>query len=253
MTDFLMFAAIFIIGSVFGSFITAASWRLPREEDMLKTRSQCPKCKATLKIPDLIPIFSWLLSRGKCRYCKSKISPRYVLTEIITGLLFVALCWKFGLSAEFLIFAGLGVALLILIISDFETYIIPDSTTIATIALGLIYQYRIGADWFDMLYGVGAGVGIMLALRYVFYWALKREALGWGDIKFMVGVGIWLGFPPLAFFMIISGVIGIVIGVIWKILFNSEEFPFGPSLAITLYFMVIFPEIHQALLCGFCS
>ena len=236
-----------IMGACFGSFITAASYRLPREEDAIAGASKCPKCGSKLKVLDLIPILSWFFSGGKCRYCKVKISPRYVITEIITTLLFVFLVLKFGLTVKFIIFALLTVALLIMIISDFETYIMPDSTTIAALVLAAAYHYFNADLWQDFLLGFAACLLVALLLRYGFYLITKREGLGMGDVKFLPVAGLWIGQSSLPLYFIIAGLTGIITAIIWRVVYKKIEYPFGPALAIAMYVMALFPQINNSL------
>ena len=242
--EIILLVLLAIIGACFGSFITAASWRLPRNEDAVAGASKCPKCRTRLKFLDLFPIFSWLFSGGKCRYCKAKISPRYIMTEIVTAALCVGLYFKFGLTWEFLIIGLLAVALLILIISDFETYIMPDSTTIAAFILAIAYHYVRCDEWGRYLIGFAACLVVALGLRYGFYLITKREGLGMGDVKFLPVAGLWVGFAAIPVYFIIAGVVGVITGVVWKIIFKNPEYPFGPALAIAMFLLVLFPEIN---------
>ena len=210
--------------------------------------SKCPKCGARLGVLDLFPIFSWLFSGGRCRHCKARVSARYVATEIITASLFLLLLFRNGLSLQFIILAFLGVALLILIISDFETYIMPDSTTIAALMLGLIYTYLYRAEWADYALGFIGCLLVALALRYGFYLVTKREGLGMGDVKFLPVAGLWVGLSALPVYFIIAGLAGIFTAIIWRIVYKNPEYPFGPALAVAMYVLVLFPGVNILLL-----
>lgn len=229
-----------ILGAVFGSFITAASYRLPREENLVSESSKCPKCNHKLGVRDLLPIFSWLFSGGKCRYCKTKVSARYPLTEIVTAGAFAALNWHYGLSLQFALLATLTVALLILIISDFETYIIPDTCNVLTAISGIAYQIFITKTaWTEILATIFFAAGLLWVVRAIFTKILKREAMGMGDIKFTAAAAIWLGINNLPLYLIIGGTLGIVTHLVWRMFNKNPEFPFGPALAIALYVLVI--------------
>lgn len=234
---------ILAIGACFGSFITAASWRLPREQDVVVGASKCPKCGHRLGFFDLIPVFSWFFSGGKCRHCKARVSSRYVITEVVTALIFLGLYERFGLNSQSIILALLATSMLILIISDFETYIIPDSTTISAFILAIIYHYIIGNPWTDFVLGFIACLVVALTLRYGFYFIKKREALGMGDVKFLPVAGLWIGLSALPVYFILAGLTGIVTAIFWRIIFKNPEYPFGPALAIAMYIIVIFPQI----------
>jgi prepilin signal peptidase PulO-like enzyme (type II secretory pathway) len=242
-----IWAVIAFVGLCFGSFISAASWRLPREEDIFLKHSKCTSCNHNLGFWDLFPVFSWVLSGAKCRYCKAKVSARYPLTEVATAAIFCYLFARFGLTPNFYILSGLSVAFLVMIIADFETYIIPDSTTVITAILGGLYVYCNDIDVSQNIWGAVAGLVIALSLRYGFYLWKKKESLGMGDVKFLPVAGFWVGFESMPFYMILSGVLGVLTGIVWQKLFKKEEYPFGPALAFAAYLLVLFPESNLLL------
>lgn len=229
-----------IFGACFGSFITAASYRLPREENLVSESSKCPKCNHKLGLRDLFPIFSWLFSGGKCRYCKAKVSARYPLTELVTAGAFAALNWHYGTTLQFALVATLTVALLILIISDFETYIIPDTCNVLTALSGIAYQVFIAKmPWAEIVGTIIFAAGLLITIRWIFGKILKREAMGMGDIKFTAAAAIWLGINNLPLYLIIGGSLGILTHLVWRMFNKNPEFPFGPALAIALYALVL--------------
>ena len=232
------------VGACFGSFITAASWRLPRGEDIIVKKSHCPKCLKPLQAIDLIPVLSWILARGNCRYCTAKISFRYPLTEILTATAFWGLYLKYGLTSDFLILTLLFVALLIMVIADFETYVMPDSTTITAGLLAITYHFSRHDGYLNLILGALICILVALILKFGFLWVMKRDALGWGDIKFLPVVGLWIGFNNLPVFFILSGIFGIMIGIYWRLVYKNAEYPFGPALAAALLMIIIFPEIN---------
>lgn len=238
-----------IFGACFGSFITAASYRLPREENLVSESSKCPKCNHKLGAKDLLPIFSWLLSGAKCRHCKTPISWHYPLTELVTAGAFAALYWHYGWGLEFVLIAILTVALLILIIADFETYIIPDTCNVLTALSGIAYQIFIAkSSWEEIIGTIIFAAGILLVVRWVFTRILKREAMGLGDIKFTAAAAIWLGINNVPLYLIIGGVLGILTHLVWRMFHKNPEFPFGPALALALYSLVIFDLDLKSLL-----
>lgn len=238
-----------IFGACFGSFITAASYRLPREENLISESSKCPKCNHKLGAKDLLPILSWLFSAGRCRYCGSKVSWRYPLTELITAGAFAALYWHYGATLEFALIAILTVALLILIISDFETYIIPDTCNVLTAISGILYQIYIAKmPWLEIIGTIFFAAGLLLLVRWIFTKILKREAMGLGDIKFTATAAIWLGINNLPLYLIIGGTLGVLTHLVWRMFNKNPEFPFGPALAVALYTLVIFNIDFQSML-----
>ena len=181
-----------VFGSIFGSFITATSYRLPRNESMW-TRSHCPICNKKLKARSLIPIFSWLLQGGKCLNCGTKISLRYPLTEIITAILFLSSYLKFGYNFNTILVDVFIVICMIMIITDLETYTIPDSTQLALLFTSLIFIFY---NNFDPLYSVFSAIIYFLLIficgLIVEYWK-KKDAIGGGDIKLITICGLVLG------------------------------------------------------------
>ncbi len=240
MTAELLF--VILSGLTFGSFVTLAAWRLPREEDIVLKPSQCPQCKAKLGIKDLFPVFSWLASGGKCQHCRNPIGVRYPVIELITLGTFLMVYDKFGLTFSGVMVALFAVALLIMIVVDLEHYIIPDSIHVALLPLGLAFHWSQGTDWTDVLYGFLAGAGMGLLLHHGYRFLRKKEGLGYGDVKFFAVAGVWLTINNFVPFLFFSGLFGVVTGIVWRILGRGKLFPFGPALAIALFCGVVFSE-----------
>lgn len=232
---------VFLVGLCLGSFVTLVSYRLPRGGKMGMTRSQCPRCQTTLGVPDLVPVLSWAASRGRCRHCKAAISWRYPAIELATAGALLAVYFTHGLSGPGLLLMGLSLCLLVMIVVDFEHYIIPDETQWAMALLGIIYQWKYGLHPADMLLGglIGGGLGWVLQSGYR---RLRgREGLGTGDVKFLVVAGLWLGALPLVPFLFFAGVLGVLTSSLWRALGQGELFPFGPALAVSLWLLVLWP------------
>ncbi len=242
-----MIELLFVIlsGLTFGSFVTLAAWRLPREEDIVVKPSQCPQCKTRLKFKDLWPVLSWVISGGKCRYCAKPIGVRYPLIELITLLTFLLVYARFGLTLSGVLVALFAVALLVMVIVDLEHYIIPDSVHVVLLPLGLAYHWSKGTDWNIVLYGFLAGAATGLALHHGYRWLRKKEGLGYGDVKFFTVAGIWLTSATFVPFLFFSGLFGIVTGLIWRALGRGPIFPFGPALAVALFAGVVFSEYYN--------
>lgn len=232
----------FILGPVFGSFTSMASYRIPRNESIFKGRSRCPNCKHNLGIKDLFPVFSWLFSKGKCRHCHAKISASYLFHELTLGSLFLLVFLIYGLSWLTLIIWGVAICLVILIAIDLEHYYLPDTVQIPLAILALAYSLTATSNFTISLLGGLAYFALGYGLRLLGYALKKMEAFGWGDIKFFGIVGIFLGLNPLkaAIFFFCAGVIGIITALIWKKLDKGEVFPFGPSLALSLMGTLLF-------------
>ncbi len=228
------------LGLTFGSFVTCVSHRLPLDEDIVKKPSYCPTCDAVLGFRDLWPVFSWVFSRGKCNHCKTPVSVRYPLTELATAALFLLAYLQFGLSAQTAILCLMSVALMIMIVVDLEHFIIPDSVHIVLVPLGLLYHYVIGSAGDEIVISTAIMAVFALFLHYGYSALRGRVMLGFGDVKFFTVAGLWLGLWPIVPFLFLSGVLGVVLGLIWRALGRGEVFPFGPALALSLYICVVY-------------
>ena len=133
-------AAIFVLGLCFGSFLNVCIYRLPLGMSVVTPRSACPKCRKGIALYDNMPVLSWLILRGRCRHCKARISPRYLLIESLTGILFLACHWYFGLTLSTLKYCTFAFLLLGLIFTDAETKLLPDKLTLPGLALGLLFS-----------------------------------------------------------------------------------------------------------------
>lgn len=234
---------IFVLGLCFGSFITMASHRLPRQMNIVRTRSHCPRCTTNLGIADLFPLFSWMATAGKCRHCRASISWRYPLTELFCAGLFILLYLTYGLSQQFVLLALFTAALLTLLVADLETGLIPDEIHFFLLPLGIGYHWLNASDPISVALCAGAGLGMGLLLHYGYFWLRGRHGLGFGDVKFLLVAGLWLGeIHQLVVFIFLSGVLGIMTGIFWRLITREPRFPFGPALAVSLFILVCYPN-----------
>ena len=230
----------FLFGIVIGSFLNVCISRIPEGLSIVSPGSRCPRCLKPIKPYDNIPVFGWLLLRGKCRNCGLPISPMYPLVEFVTGLLFVLTYYEYGanlLTLKWLIFSCM---IIVLVVTDFLVRILPDLINFPGMAMGLLFAFRVpipdstavtlffllGYRKFpfqtDMFFNVlnavlGALVGSMLLWGAAAFYKLlrKREGMGMGDIKMMAMVGSFLG-PRGTFLTILLGtLLGSVIGLLW--------------------------------------
>lgn len=238
-----IWSTIAFLGASIGSFLTLVTYRLPRDEKIGMTRSRCPSCATTLRVPDLIPICSWLIGCGKCRHCKTKVSVRYPLTELACALGALGAVHKYGLTLEAFAIMGLWWSVVAITVTDLEHYIILDEVQIAVIIFGLLYHYAIGTDLADALIAGLIGLTIGLTLKYGFLYLRKRDGLGLGDVKLLFGIGIWLAsvanFVPFLFY---AGALGVILGTMWRLLGQGKLFPFGPALVASLLLCVVWPD-----------
>ncbi|MEG4083813.1 prepilin peptidase [Microcoleus sp. POL10_C6] len=243
----LVMAIVFILGSAIGSFLNVVVYRLPAGLSVINPPSRCPKCLNQLRTYENIPVFGWLWLRGRCNHCRSRISARYPLVEAATGLLFVLIFWRFGVTVPTLGFWALFSWLLALSLIDCDTMTLPNSLTRSGLVLGLVFQVAKG--WWPtfslidsihylVLDGIaGAVVGLWLfdAIGLAGTIGLGQNAMGAGDTKLAALMGAWLGWKYLllaGFIACIAGAFagGGAIALGW--LDRRQPMPFGPFLAL---------------------
>ena len=210
--------AIFTYGLCFGSFLNVCIYRLPLGKSVITPRSACPHCGSLIPLYHNLPVLSWLILRGKCRSCKQPISPRYLVVEILTGLLFLSCYAHFGLTLAMLKCAVLGWLLLGLVFTDAETKLLPDAMTLPGLALGMLFSLIVPVDdlasrimpglispamrgeiswrlWSlsDSLLGAAVGASFLYGAAAIYLRARGVEGMGFGDVKLMAMIGAFLG------------------------------------------------------------
>jgi leader peptidase (prepilin peptidase)/N-methyltransferase len=218
------------LGLVFGSFLNVCISRLPQHESVLLPGSHCPSCHRPVRMWDNIPVLSFLLLGGRCRDCHRAIGWRYPLVELTTAMLFLLSAWTFGLTLTGIATMLLCFLLLGLAVMDAETLTLPDTFTLAGIALGLIYHLatpglgageRLLETGIAALWGILFGV-LLLLVRWVYYLLRRQEGLGLGDAKLMAMVAVWLS-PALTAEALFVGVVAAAIfGAGWLLLHPRE-------------------------------
>lgn len=230
-----LFVLAFLFGACIGSFVNCAADRYAAKQSVLRGRSMCPVCGAKLTFLDLIPIFSYLFLRGKCRHCGAKIPVRCLLTEVTGGLLFLSAAMKFGLSLQTLEACLLLSALFAIALIDFDTMEIPDGLLLFSAAVFEAFVFAHPDPFGRLLSGVlGAVVfgGGLLLISLVMDYVLKRDSLGGGDVKLFAVLGLFLGLEVGLFCLILSCIVGLL-GLIFS--GRKGEFPFGPSITIAAF------------------
>ena len=223
------------MGTIFGSFYNVVGYRVPKGQSLLYPSSHCTKCGHSLKPFELVPILSFLFLGGKCYNCKQKISWFYPIFEFSSGILFMLSYMIFGLNLECLLSILFISMLLIIIISDYQTMIIPDSVLIIFTILILYIEFLNGGFpkvGICMLNGLGAFL-FMLLLKFFGDFLFKKDSMGGGDIKLLGVFGIVLGFPMSIVSVFLAAIIGLPISLIILKKKKSHEIPFGPFLAIS--------------------
>lgn len=224
----------FILGTILGSFYNVVGDRLPKGESIVLPRSHCPICNHVLSPLELIPIFSYLFQKGRCKNCHKKIPLFHPIFEFASGVLFALSYLSFGLTPELIIVLTFVSMLLIIFVSDIQTMIIPDEVLLVTGILLLIEIYFISG--FDAVItsifdGIIAFL-IMYTIKKMGDFLFKKESMGGGDIKLLFLFGVVLGWPLALISIFLGSCIGLPIAILTVVLKKDHEIPFGPLLAL---------------------
>ncbi|MFH1214020.1 MAG: prepilin peptidase [Candidatus Neomarinimicrobiota bacterium] len=236
MLQVLKYCFFFYAGAIIGSFLNVLIYRLPRGLSIVQPPSHCPHCTNPIKPYDNFPILSFLFLRGRCRHCGQRISGRYILVEILTGLSAILLIMMYGPGFEALLYSILFIILTVIVFIDIDFQKIPNTMIIGGIIPGgLIVLLLIPQRLPDALLGLSVGGGIMLFWAIVGRWFFKKECLGAGDIKLAILVGLFLGTRGIILALFTSYVLAGLIGgglVVFKGLRLDGRLPYAPFLAV---------------------
>jgi leader peptidase (prepilin peptidase)/N-methyltransferase len=225
---------IFVVGALMGSFFNVCIHRLPINESIIIPYSHCPNCKAKIKIWENIPIISYIILRGRCRYCSIKISKRYLIVEILTPILFLLLWHTFGFSIDFAIYILFISTLIIITFIDLEHQLILNILTYPMIIIGLLINYFKGVFINALIAGIIGG-GIIFLIVIISPLIFKKEGMGAGDFKLAGVIGIFLAnwkYTLISLFLasFLGSLVGLGLILLGKKKFG-EYIPFGPYLA----------------------
>jgi len=240
--DLIIVVSVIILGLVVGSFLNVCICRLPQERSIVYPPSNCPKCGHNLSFVDLIPVFSYLSLRGKCRYCKGTISVRYPIVEILTSLLFAAVFFKFGLGIDAVFHAVFVSLLIVIIFTDLETQTIHDYLSFGGIVTGILYGLYTGRIISSLIAMVIGGL-FFLFVRQIGWFLYKKEAMGEGDVLLASMLGAFFGIEGMVLSIMLSFLLGAIISLVLlglKIKKRGEEIPFGPFMAIAALVVMFF-------------
>jgi len=245
----LLYLILILLGLVFGSFLSAITYRIPREIDFVKGRSMCPKCNKTIAWYDNIPLISYLILRGKCRNCKTKISIRYPLIEFSTVIIFVALfaAQIQGQSLQDVVLAyvySIIIALILeaIFIIDFEQQIIPDSLVFAGIVVYILHFIITGSSLLFPNLIAGFLSSILLLILHLI---TKGRGMGLGDVKFAVLGGLLVGINLFYIWLMLAFLTGASLGIILilgKKAGLKSQIAFGPFLIIAIPLTLLYGE-----------
>jgi len=222
---------IFILGICIGSFLNVCICRIPDGESIVNTPSHCINCGGRIKAYDLIPALSWLILSGKCRACGVRISAKYPLVELLTGIGFVFICLNTGGYAEFGFTAALFSALVVVFFIDLEHRIIPDGVNIFLLIMGILYNIM----FFDVAMAVSAAIGFFAAsVPMMLLGMMFKDGMGGGDIKLMAVCGLFLGWDRVLLAMFMGAFAALAVYMAAAPFRKSKDrtVTFGPYLAV---------------------
>lgn len=243
----------FIFGSIVGSFLNVCIYRMPLNKSVVWPGSHCPECEKRIPWHDNIPFISYIFLKGKCRFCGKRISPRYLLVELLTAIAFALLFKYYGLSFNFFFYTVFTCALIIATFVDIPHRIIPDEISVGGLLLGLALSAVKGVNLQHFSYslkpllnsfiGAAAGAGIIYLTGFLFdlvyFKLLKRpaiqgetESMGGGDVKLMAMIGAFLGWEKAVLTFFIAPFFGAIVGVINLIAKKDHTIPYGPFLSL---------------------
>lgn len=232
-----------LAGLACGSFCNAWAWRLARGESIVRGRSQCPACGHTLAARDLVPLFSWLALRGRCRFCDAPISARYPVSEAVCGLAFLSLFLRYGICPETPAYLVLAALLLTLSLVDLETCIIPDRFLVLAALDFVVLTLCTAADRMHaLLSGLVHGLILAAPILLIVLIAdrvLGRESMGGGDIKLFFVLGLFLQPLESLLLVLFACAFGLLFAALPALRGPDRVFPFGPALCLAMWAVLL--------------
>jgi leader peptidase (prepilin peptidase)/N-methyltransferase len=254
---------IFIFGSIVGSFLNVCIYRMPQGKSVVWPGSHCPNCEKKIPWYDNIPFLSYLLLKGRCRFCKKRISIRYLLVELLTALVFVLLFNRYGLTYDFFVYVVFVSSLIIATFVDIKHRIIPDEVSLGGIILGFLLTAIKGFNLeplsydlrpiFNSFLGIILGGGIIyltgVLFDLVYFKLLKKppiqgetESMGGGDVKLLAMIGAFLGWKIAILTFFLAPFFGAIIGIINLIVKKDHTIPYGPFLSLAAFLSLFWAD-----------
>ena len=212
MTESLAIGVVAALGLTIGSFLNVCIYRLPRGESVVTPPSRCPGCGQGLRWFDNVPVLGWLLIGGRCRHCRTAVSPMYPIVESVTTLLFLLQLWQIGwqpLLAIRLLFVS---AMIVLFVIDLQHRILPNAITLPGIVVGLMACLFFEPGWRSALIGVAAGGGVLWVVGEAYFRLRGEEGMGFGDVKMLAMIGAFLGWQLMLVTLLTASLTGSIIG-----------------------------------------
>ena len=237
-------AFVFLLGICIGSFLNVCIYRIPRNQSIVFPGSRCPLCETRLKAFDLIPLLSFLLLKGKCRHCGSPVSKRYFFVELLTGLVFISVYIRYGLTLQTPVFWILASILIAASFIDYEFHIIPNGLVLTGFITALSANFAgYNISFLNGVYGLAVGGGFLGVVALASILLLKKEGMGGGDIKLMAMVGLFIGWQATALALMLSVLLAALVSLVLmslKLLKRGDHIPFGPFLAIGSFAAILY-------------
>jgi leader peptidase (prepilin peptidase)/N-methyltransferase len=262
--------SVFVLSLAVGSFLNVVIYRLPvmlqrswksqcsvlfelensgteqEHFNLVVPRSRCPSCGHLITAVENIPVISYLLQRGRCKHCDARISARYPVIELLTAVMSVMVAWQFGVSWQAVFAILLTCALISLTFIDIDTQLLPDNITLPFLWLGLLLNLNgVFTDIQSSIIGAAAGYLALWSVYHLFKLATGKEGMGFGDFKLLALLGAWMGWQMLPLIIILSSVVGAVIGITMIALRGHDRnvpIPFGPYLATAGWLALMWGE-----------
>ncbi len=242
-----MILLILIYGLIIGSFLNVCIYRIPRGESIAWPGSHCPKCNHSLKWYDNIPVISYLMLRGKCRYCRTDISAQYPLVEALNALIYIIVYVRLGFGADFIFYSLMSSVLLAVAFIDLKEMIIPDSLVLCVLVLSVIHKsvnyflFSIPFDLTGSILGLLVAGGLFLAIVLI-----SRGGMGGGDVTLIGALGFALGVKYILLNIYVSFILGGIISVFLlaaKIRTRKNPIPFGPFIVLGFFITVLWGQV----------
>ena len=241
-----MILFIFIYGLLIGSFLNVLIYRIPKNENIAFPSSHCPRCGKKLKWYDNIPLISYIILKGSCRYCDEKISLQYPLVEFLNGILHLILFRYFGLSMDFIFYALMASVLIAIGFIDLKEMIIPDSLVISILVLSIVHKalnyfiYDIRLNILDSILGLLIAGGLFLLIVII-----SKGGMGGGDITLIGALGFVLGIPMILLNILLSFILGAMISIFLlatKLKTKKDPIPFGPFIIFAFFIVLLYGQ-----------
>ncbi len=239
LAEILLYIVIFLFGIVIGSFLNVCIYRIPKHEDIVRTRSHCMSCGYQLRWYDLFPLFSYLCLHGRCRKCHTKLSVQYPIIEALNGILYVMIVWIHGMTITSALYCMMISALLVISVIDFRTFEIPLGINIFILVVGIVRVATDLANVTDYLIGFFA----VSALLAILYYASKGRAIGGGDVKLMAVCGLVLGWKLILLAFFLGCILGSILHIIrMKATGADRVLAMGPYLSLGVLLAVLWGD-----------